>query len=99
MVAAPTKPPAQKPWTIYRREGQRGRLLEPGWAGILDDAELAYILSKLQADDTLSFWWGFRPGTKRRPVEAIRAVAMHGDPDVRGVNVKLVRRRAPLLVA
>jgi hypothetical protein len=91
------KPPAPKPWTIYRPEGPRWRLLEPGWPGQLDEDELAYILHKLQGDDALSFWWGFRPGTKMRPIEAIKAVAQHGDPDVRGINIKLARGRLPVL--
>jgi hypothetical protein len=93
------KAPAHKPWEVYRREGPRWRLLEPGWAGSLDDVELAYILHKLQSDDALSFWWGFRPQTKRRPIESIRAIAMHGSSEIRGVNVKLARGRVPVLVA
>jgi hypothetical protein len=93
------KAPAPRPWDIYRREGQQGRLLEPGWAGSLDDAELLYIVDRLQADPALAFSWGFRPGTKRRPAEAIRAVAMYGNPDVRGNNIKLARGHVPVLVA
>jgi hypothetical protein len=93
------KTPASRPWDAYRREGCCWQLLIPGWAGSLDDEELAYILHKLQEDDALSFWWGFRPGTKRRPIEAIKAVAMHGSPEVRGNNIRLARGHVPVLVA
>ena len=79
-----------KPWHRYRHE-PNWKVLEPGWGGQLDDRELEFILSKLQTDETLSYWWGFRPKTKRRPVEAIKAVAMSGDPAVRSHSVKLVR--------
>jgi hypothetical protein len=81
---------AEKPWHRYRKE-KRWKLLQPGWGGQLDDSELEFILSKLQADPMLSYWWGFRPGVKRRPLEAIKAVAMSGDPVVRSHNVMLVR--------
>jgi hypothetical protein len=79
-----------RPWHCYRKEKQ-WKLLQPGWAGTLDDDELQFILSKLQVASVLSYWWGFRPQTKRRPLEAIKAVAMWGSPDVRSENVKLVR--------
>jgi hypothetical protein len=86
-----TKPQqAVKPWHKYRKE-KNWKLLEPGWAGTLDDDELQFILNKLQADPVLSYWWGFRPQTKRRPIEAIKAVAMRGSPGVRSENVRLVR--------
>jgi hypothetical protein len=80
-----------KPWHPYRREAQH-RLLEPGWAGSLDDEELAYVLDRLKADDSLSFWWGFRPRAKRRSVEAIRKVSQSGDPESRSHNARLVRQ-------
>jgi hypothetical protein len=81
---------AEKPWHRYRKE-KRWKLLQPGWGGQLDESELEFILSKLQADPMLSYWWGFRPRAKRRPLEAIKAVAMSGDPAVRSHNVVLVR--------
>jgi hypothetical protein len=77
--------PKNKPWDKYRQSEPQGRLLEPGWAGAVDEEELLFIQSKLQSDDALSFWWGFKPRTKRRPVEAIKAVALLGDPDVRTI--------------
>ncbi len=92
MVAAPPKP-EKKPWAAYKRDPRR-MLLEPGWAGQLDDEELAYVQEKLKADDNLSSWWGFRPGQKSRPAEAIRRVAMDGSPAERTHNVRLARVRA-----
>jgi hypothetical protein len=94
-----------KPWEAYRREpsalrqAQEGqgrlyfKLLEPGWGGYLDDAEVDFILSKLRVDPALAYWWGFRGATRRRPVGAIKSVAMWGNPEVRADNVKLVRSR------
>jgi hypothetical protein len=79
-----------KPWLQYRREAQH-RLLEPGWAGSLDDEELAYILDRLKAADQLSYWCGFRPKAKRRSIEAIRKVSQSGDPEIRSHNSRLVR--------
>ena len=88
-----------KPWDRYEKDssgpGQaqlQWKLLQPGWGGELTEGEIQFILSKLLVDPTLAYWWGFRPGTKRRPVDAIKAVAMQGNPEVRGDNVKLVRK-------
>ena len=69
------------------------RLLEPGWAGDLGDDELAYIQQELQRDKKLAYQWGFAPAQKTRPAEAIRRVAMDGDPDHRSINVPLARPR------
>jgi hypothetical protein len=69
-----------RPWDRYWHE-PRGKLLEPGWAGSLDDSELAYILAQLHQDASLRFWWGMRPSWKRIPEEVVRRVAMEGDPD------------------
>ena len=82
-----------KPWDKYRKEVQH-RLLIPGWPGTLDDAELAYVQRRLRVDDALSFAWGFRPGQKTRSESAIRRIAMYGDPDCRGTNIKLARSRS-----
>jgi hypothetical protein len=81
-----------KPWHAYRRE-LNWKDLEPGYAGVLDDDQLAYIQGKLRSDDALSYWWGFRPGQKARSAEAIRRIAMFGSPEVRAENVKLARTR------
>jgi hypothetical protein len=91
MVSTTEKPKGQeRPWVQYGREAQH-RLLEPGYGGSLDDEEVDYILDRLKSDDSLSYWWGWRPKAKRRAVEAIKRVAMNGDPDNRSHNVKLVR--------
>ena len=86
----------EKPWRSYHKES--GKLLEPGWAGPLDDGELEYILARLREDDSLSYWWGFRPGQKSRSSAAIQRVALYGDPDTRRINVKLARSRRPMIV-
>jgi hypothetical protein len=98
MGQAPPRPQKDRPWDAYRSEGSehgqdrlRYKLLQPGWAGQLSDDEVHFILTKLLFDRVLSYWWGFRPQTKRRPLEAIKAVAAWGSPDVRSENVKLVR--------
>jgi hypothetical protein len=88
----PAKEKKDKPWHQYQREPQY-RLLEPGFAGNLDEDELVYVQSRLKADDNLSYWWGFRPGQKTRSEAAIRRIAQPGDPDSRAANVKLARTR------
>jgi hypothetical protein len=69
-----------------------------GGGGELTDEEVAYIQAALLTDDALSLKWGFRPSQKTRPVEAIRRVAMFGDPDNRRANMVLARpaSRRPL---
>ena len=69
------------------------RLLEPGWAGDLADDEVAFIQRELLADKQLAYRWGFAPAQKTRPLEAIRRVAMGGDPEHRNLNVALARPR------
>ena len=53
-------------------------LIEPGWAGELDDDELAYIKSQLRKSPSLRRRWGFRPTAKRLSESHIRDVAMNG---------------------
>ena len=78
--------------TPFNRSG----LLEPGWAGDLGDDELSYIQPKLLGDLGMARRWGFRPGQKTRSEEAIRRVAMWGDPDSVALNRTLARpRKAP----
>jgi hypothetical protein len=91
-VALPKSAKTPRPWEKCRGE-PKGRLLEPGYAGSLDDDELAYIQGKLKADPDLAYWWGWRPGQKSRAEAAIRRVAMYGDPDCRAANIKLARSR------
>ena len=59
------------------------KLLEPGWAGELDDVELAYIRSCLRQSPSLKRKWGFRPSAKRFSESHIRAVARDGLPAVK----------------
>ena len=54
------------------------KLLEPGWAGELDRAELAYIKSQLRRSPRLRGRWGFRPSARKLSEARIRAVAMDG---------------------
>ena len=67
------------------------RLLTPGWPGELGPDEFDFLHGELLKDRQLSFTWGFRPVTKRRPQWAIRSVAMHGSPDDRKLNMGLAR--------
>jgi hypothetical protein len=53
----------------------REKLLEPGWAGELSPAELAYIKSELKKSPSLRRRWGFRPTAKRFSERQIRAIA------------------------
>jgi hypothetical protein len=93
MATTLSKPDKARPWVKYW--GEKGwRLLEPGFAGFLHDDELSYVQRRLRDDDSLSFAWGFRPGQKTRSEAAIRRIAMFGDPDCRGTNIKLARSRS-----
>jgi len=67
------------------------KLLLPGWAGHLAPDELEVVQEELFSDKVLAFRWGFRPSAKRRAEEAIHQIAMHGAPDGRTHNLKLVR--------
>jgi len=66
---------ANDPWLL---EFYKEELLEPGWAGELDDVELEYIKSHLRQSPSLRRRWGFRPSAKRFSENHIRAVAMDG---------------------
>lgn len=59
-------------------EYYRKSLLEPGWAGELDDVELKYVRSELIKSRSLKRRWGFRPSAKRVSEGRVRAIAMHG---------------------
>ena len=84
--------PISKPWDKCLKENQ-GNLLEPGYAGSLADDELEYIRGKLQQDAALRRWWGMKPSWKRIPEEAIKRVAMDGDPEEQSVNRRLAQSR------
>jgi hypothetical protein len=98
--ASVTKPPPPRPWEKYRPKnpgpGQaalKWKLLQPGWAGNLDDDELDYILEHLKQDEKLRLWWGIPPRWQRISEEAIKRVAMEGSSDDLGHNRRLARPR------
>jgi hypothetical protein len=93
MTSTPTKSRgAEKPWMVYKKkDGSRDKLYEPGWPGTLDDEEIERLQQALVTDPDLAYWWGWRPGMKRRAVAAIERVAMCGDPENREHNRRLVR--------
>ncbi len=92
-----TKPQQPRPWEKYR--GKPGnlsaKLLEPGWAGGLEDDELAFIVEHLKEDEKLRLWWGMRPSWKRIPEEAVKRVAMAGSEEDQAHNRNLARPRRP----
>ena len=72
------------------------KLLLPGWAGPVDDEELAYIREALSKDRKLAFRWGIKPSKKVHD-EGIRRVAMQGSDENWKVNAALVRpKTSPL---
>ena len=91
MVVAPQKSMApRQPYLIPMPTGDP-RLLEPGWAGQIDDEELDFIRDTLFRDSKPARLWGFRPSQKTRANEAIRRVALHGDPNRTVHNRELAR--------
>jgi hypothetical protein len=83
----------EKPWVKYKKSnGSPDKLFQPGWPGSLDESELECLQAALMNDDQLSYWWGFRPGMKRKSAEAILRVSMSGSPCDRGHNASLARR-------
>ena len=68
------------------------RLLVPGWAGDLCADEFEYVLDQLIRDKILARSWGFKPSTKRLPDQAIRRLALSGDPDHRSANRQLANQ-------
>jgi hypothetical protein len=96
---AQDKPQQARPWRRYRKE-KHWKLLQPGWAGTLDDDELAYILAHLKADEKLQIWWGIPPRWKSLPEEVIKRIAIAGSDEDQGHNRKLARpRREPQAAA
>ena len=91
MVLAPEKPMTpRQPYLIPMPTGDP-RLLEPGWAGQIDDEELDFIRDTLFQDSKPARLWGFRPSQKTRADEAIRRVALDGDPKRTVLNRELAR--------
>jgi hypothetical protein len=61
-----------------RLANYKSSLLEPGWAGDLDNVEFEYLKSELMKSRRLRRQWGFRPSAKRLSESWIRTVAMYG---------------------
>ena len=78
---------------IEKKHVKDYRLLEPGWAGDLEDDQVAYIRTALHDDPDLAYKWGFKRRTKRFTDDLIRLIADKGDADHRMVNVQLVKGR------
>ena len=78
---------------IEKKNVKDYRLLEPGWAGELEDDQVAYIRTALHDDPDLAYKWGFKRRTKRFTDDLIRLIAEKGDADHRMVNVQLVKGR------
>ena len=57
----------------------------------LDFDGLEIIQRALENNPKLSFAWGFQPVQKSRAPDAIRRVAMWGDPKDREINTKVIR--------
>ena len=67
------------------------RLLEPGWAGEPEPAELAALTARLAKRRRLASKWGC--GIPSQTDWAILQVAMWGDPDLKPLNAALARQR------
>ena len=78
---------------IAKKNVKDYRLLEPGWAGDLEDDQVAYIRTALHDDPDLAYKWGFKRRTKLFTDDLIRLIAEKGDADHRMVNVQLVKGR------
>jgi len=86
----PEGPPVRQ--TLLPEPSRDYRLLEPGFAGELGPDEVEYIRDQLVRDKRLARLWGFKPSSKRRPEQAIRALALQRDPSSGRINAELVRR-------
>ena len=91
MVFSPPKPTTPRQQFLILTPVGDPRLLKPGWAGQIDDDELAFIRYALFRDSKPARLWGFRPSKKSRTDEAIRRVALDGDPERTAHNRGLAR--------
>ena len=91
MVFSPPKPTTPRQQFLIPTPVGDPRLLKPGWAGQIDEDELAFIRYALFQDSKPARLWGFRPSQKSRADEAIRRVALHGDPERTAHNRGLAR--------
>ncbi len=79
-------PPKKRAMTLEERykddpqllEFYKQGLLEPGWAGEVDDVEVAYIKSQLKKSGWLKRRWGFYDRAKRISKKRIIEVARNG---------------------
>ena len=69
-------------------------MLGPGWGGDISDDEVSFIQDELLKDKKLAYQWGFAPSRGARRPEAIRRVALEGDPEHRNTNVSLTRAKS-----
>ena len=69
------------------------RILEPGWAGEPEPAELEFLSQRLQKDRRLANKWGFTTPEAKRVDWAILQVAMWGDPQQKALNAALARQK------
>ena len=83
--------------TLSRKS--KKKLLEPGYWGYLEDEELEFIQMALENNPKLSYAWGFQPVQKTRSPDAIRRVAMWGDPENREINTKVIRASRARIIA
>ena len=79
---------------LNRKAARDYRLLEPGWAGELEDDQVAYIRDALHDDPDLAYLWGFKRSAKRFSTDIIRKVALRGDANLRTVNMNIVKGQA-----
>lgn len=93
MVASAPKSAKPRQQLLIPTPSGDPRLLEPGWAGEIADDELDFIRGTLFRDSKPARLWGFRPSQKNRADEAVRRVAMDGDPDSTAHNRGLARLR------
>lgn len=89
MTMVATKPRAAAP-----KKRRKNKLIQPGWAGALTDEELEYLQKVLTQRPQVAELWGFRPGAKTLPEQAVRRVAMWGEPNDPDLNGKLTRQRS-----
>ena len=79
---------------LNKKAARDYRLLEPGWAGELEDDQVAYIRDALHDDPDLAYLWGFKRSAKRFSSDVIRRVALKGDANLRTVNMNIVKGQA-----
>jgi len=72
------------------------RILRPGWAGALDEAEFGFVVATLRRDERRRLQWGVRfdrPGWEQQ----VRFLAMYGCEDNPAANRRMARtQRSPM---